>query len=228
LFGLIVWLALVSGVVFASDTPFVHAPQFADAGPGAAKGALVWLPGTHGRDQTGPSPPPDFVGREAAAGWDIRCFNRDRRDDPLDRGAELLVRGVLGLRDQGYHRIIVAGHSRGAWIGLTMLAHPGLVDAVVAFSPAAHGTREERKPQAMADWAALWAAAVNNGTRVVLVQLTDDPYDFDPARRLAVARERFGDNLLSIFLPSEPRGHAGVYDPAFDERFGARISGFVD
>ena len=106
---------------------------------------------------------------------DVWCFNRDRGDDPLDRGAELLARGIQALRDLGYRRVIVAGHSRGAWIALTVLAHPGLADAVVAFSPAAHGTREERKAQAMADWAALWAAAVNNGTRVVLVQLADDP-----------------------------------------------------
>jgi hypothetical protein len=79
-------------------------------------------------------------------------------------------------------------------------------------------------PQAMADWAALWDRAVNNGTHVVLVQLADDPYDPDPARRLAIARKRLGSNLLSIFQPPEPNGHAGVYDPAFDPLFGARIA----
>jgi pimeloyl-ACP methyl ester carboxylesterase len=158
---------------------------------------------------------------------DIRYFHRDRGDDPLARGAAMLASEIQRLRDQNYRRIVVAGHSRGAWIALTVLAHPGLADAVVAVSPAAHGTREERKAQAMADWVALWDAAVNNGTRVVLVQLAEDPWDPDPERRLAIARDRFGSNLLSIFQPAEPKGHAGVYEPSFDEQFGALIAAFV-
>jgi pimeloyl-ACP methyl ester carboxylesterase len=185
------------------------------------------VPGTYGRDQTGPPPPPDFAQREAAAGLDVWCFNRDRGDDPLDRGAEILAREIKALRDKGYRRVIVAGHSRGAWLALTVLAHPGLTDGVVAFSPAAHGTAESRKSLAMADWTALWAAAINNGTHVVLVQLADDRWDPDPAGRLAIARDRFGPNLLSIYQPVEPTGHAGVYDPSFDPLFGARISGFL-
>jgi pimeloyl-ACP methyl ester carboxylesterase len=228
LLRLIVFLLLLSGRVWAGDPPFLRDMDFAYAGPSVAKGALVWIHGTYGRDQTGPPPPPDFVGREASFGMDVWCFDRERSDDPLDRGATILARGVTDLRALGYRRVIVAGHSRGAWIALTVLAHPGLADGVVAFSPAAHGTREERKAQAMADWAALWDAAVDSGTHVVLAQLADDPWDPDPARRLAIARHRFGGNLMSIFQPSAPKGHAGVYEPAFDELFGARIAGFVN
>jgi pimeloyl-ACP methyl ester carboxylesterase len=227
LLRLIAWLLLLSGPVFAADPAFIRAPDFAFQGPAAARGALVWVPGTYGKDQTGPPPPPDFVGREAATGLDVWYFNRERADDPLGRGAEILARGIKALRDDGYRRVFVAGHSRGAWIALTALAHPGLVDGVVAFDPAAHGTREERRAQAMGDWEGLWAAAVNDGTHVVLVQLADDAWDPDPARRLAIARERFGPNLLTIFQPAAPMGHAGVYEPAFDEQFGARIAGFV-
>jgi dienelactone hydrolase len=208
----------------ASGTEFIRAPGFAYAGPLRASGVLVWVPGTYGRDQTGPPPPPDFVGREAASGMDVWCFNRNRNDDPLDRGGEILAHEIQELRDRGYHHVVVGGHSRGAWIALTLLAHPGLADVIVAFDPAAHGTRAEHMARAMADWTALWDSAVNNGTHVVLVQLADDPYDPDPARRLAVARARLGANLLSIFQPAEPRGHAGVYDPAFDPAFGARIA----
>lgn len=218
---------LFCGPVWAGDLPFVRAPDFVYSGPGAARGALVWIHGTYGRDQTGPPPPPDFVGRMAATGLDVWCFNRTRSDDPLPRGAEILARGVQALRDLGYRRVLVSGHSRGAWIALTVLAHPGLADAVVAFSPAAHGTREDSKPRAMADWIALWDAAVNNGTHVVLAQLRDDPWDPDPSRRLAIARQKFGTNLLSIFQPAEPTGHGGVYEPAFDEQFGARIAAFI-
>jgi dienelactone hydrolase len=222
-----VWLLVFCGPVSAADLPFVRAPGFAYAGPSVAKGALVWIHGTYGRDQTGPPPPPDFVGREAAAGLDVWDFNRDRDDDPLPRGAEILARGVQNLRDLGYRRVVVSGHSRGAWIALTVLTYPGLANAVVAFSPAAHGTREDRKAQAMAAWTALWDAAENNGTHVVLVQLADDPWDPDPPRRLAIARARFGGNLLSIFQPAAPKGHAGVYEPEFDQQFGGEIAAFT-
>jgi predicted esterase len=131
------------------------------------------------------------------------------------------------LRDEGYRRVLVAGHSRGAWIALSILAHPGLADGVAAFSPAAHGTREAWRARAMADWEALWAASVDHDTPVVLAQMRDDPYDPDPARRLAVARARFGGHLLPIFQPNEPTGHGGVYEPAFDDRFGAEIAAFL-
>lgn len=223
----IVWFWVVCGPSVAAGTEFIHAPDFAYAGPAAAKGALVWVPGTYGKDQTGPPPPPDFVHREAAVGLDVWYFDRDRENDQLDRGAEILAREIQSLRNSGYRQIIVAGHSRGAWIALTVLAHPGLADAVVAFSPAAHGTGEARKARAMADWEALWTAAMNNGTHVVLVQLQDDPWDPDPAARLAIVRKCFGTNLLSIFQPAAPIGHAGVYDPAFDPLFGPRIAGFL-
>ncbi len=227
MFRLIACLVLLTGSAFAADLPFERSPGFDFNGPSAAKGALVWVPGMYGKDQTGPPPPPDFVARQAAAGLDVWCFNRDRDNDPLAGGAETLQRGIEALRAEGYRRVIVAGHSRGAWIALTALAHPGLADAVVAFDPAAHGTHEASKPRAIADWEALWRAAVNDGTPVVLVQLADDPYDPDPVRRRTVARERFGSNLLSIFQPVAPTGHTGVYDPAFDELFGARIAGFL-
>lgn len=223
-----VWLLVLSGPALADGLPFVPVPGFPIRGSDLAMGALVWVPGTYGKDQTGPPPPPDFVGREAAMRMDTWQFNRDRGDDPLDRGAEILARGLRMLVDEkGYRRIIVAGHSRGAWIALTALAHPDLVNAVVAFSPAAHGTGDARRAQAMADWTALWDAAINGGARVVLVQFADDPYDPDPARRLAIACARFGANLLPIFQPAEPRGHNGVYDPAFDAQFGALITDFV-
>ena len=220
-------LLLFSGTARAADPPFFQQPDFPFAGPDAARGALVWVPGTYGRDQTGPPPPPDFVHRESASGLDVFCYFRPREDDPLPRGGETLAAGLQALRERGYRRIIVAGHSRGAWIALTALAHPGLADGIAAFSPAAHGTRDERRLQAMTDWDLLWRSAVDNGTQVVLAQLSDDAWDPDPAARLAVARRRLGDRLLSIFMPAEPKGHAGVYEPAFDEQFGARIAAFL-
>ena len=221
---LIIGLLFVSGPAFAAD--FVRAPGVAFLGANTAAGALVWIHGTYGRDEAGPPEPPDFVSRMTADGMDLWCLNRDRDADSIFGGAKALTAGVRQLRDQGYRRIVVAGHSRGAWIGLTVLAHPGLADAVVAFSPAAHGTREERRAQAMRDWSELWAIT-GPAARVVLVQLSGDAWDPDPPRRLTMARARLGHHLLSIFWPTEPVGHGGVYEPAFDQRFGAEIAAFV-
>ena len=41
------------------------------------------------------------------------------------------------------------------------------------------------------------------------------------------ARARMGEHLLSIFWPMAPVGHGGVYEPDFDQRFGAEIAAFV-
>jgi hypothetical protein len=230
--------ALLSGGLLAScfdarqsraqdEGPFTRAPGFPFRGPRGSKGALVWLPGTPGKDQDGPPPPPDFVGREAGLGLDIWLFNRPPKNDPLDEGAATLATGVGSLRDMGYRRVLVAGHSRGAWIALTILSHHGLADGVAAFSPAAHGTQKGNRPKAMSDWADLWHGIEDDGTPVVLVQLKDDPWDPDPTGRLAIARGRLTGRLLSIFQPDKPTGHSGVYDPLFDERFGADIVDFL-
>ena len=216
---------------FGAELPFVVNTLYPHAGPTVARGALVWVPGTYGKDDPGPPPPPDLVGRLAGGGLDIYQFNRKRQEDPLDGGAVVLARGLSGLRASGYRRVLVAGHSRGAWIALTALAQPGLADAIVAVSVGAHGTRPERQAQARADWQTLWAAARPGPTRVVLVQLGEDPYDADPRWRLDIAqaatnRQRLP--FLSLFLPPEPLGHVGVYEPAFDEQLGAQIAAFSD
>ena len=167
------------------------------------------------------------MGRLARPGLDVFQFLRSRGHDRLGDGAVTLARGLTDLRARGYRQIVIAGHSRGAWIALTAMAKPDLADAIVAVSPAAHGTRPERQVQARADWEALWAAANAPDTRVLLIQLQDDPYDPDPAwRRDIAAKGRV--RLKSIFLPPEPTGHIGAYMPAFDERLGAEIAAFAD
>lgn len=228
---LICLLLVLAAPAFGADSPFTPNHLFPRSGPAAAQGALVWVPGTYGKGEPDPPAPPDLVGRLAARGLDVFQFDRKRHDDPLDGGGAILARGLAALRADGYRRIVVAGHSRGAWIALTMLARPGLADAIVAVSVAAHGTQPERQPRARADWEALWAAATPGPTQVVLVQLGDDPYDPDPRWRLDVAQAaaaRAGLHLMPVFQPPMPRGHIGVYEPVFDEALGAAIADFAD
>ncbi len=144
-------------------------------------------------------------------------------------GEAALARGLAALKADGYRHIIVAGDSRGAFIGLAALAQTGVVDAMAAISPAAHGTNPAWRPRAMADFSALMQAA--RPMRFALVQFRDDPFDPDPDGRVAIARavaSRAGLTLLVIDRPPAPTGHAGGYDPAFDALFGACLTDFLD
>lgn len=218
---------LLAFPAFAADLPFVVSPNFTPTGPTTAQGALVWLHGTYAADAPGPPDEPDIVARLAGQGLDVWRFNRARGQDPLGGSGETLARGLAGLRSSGYRRIVVAGHSRGAWIALTAIEH---ADVVVAISPAAFGTRPERQAEGMRAWRTLWESMRRSRARVVLVQLADDPYDPYPDERLSIVRahaDRVGLTLLSLLHPAQPRGHIGVYEPEFDETLGDGIAAFV-
>jgi pimeloyl-ACP methyl ester carboxylesterase len=208
-----------------AESPFRPSPAFAQRGPATAEGALVWLHGSYDTD-TQPTPPPEpgWIARMHHAGYDIWRFDRTPGRDPLAESSATLIAGLTGLRAQGYRHLVVAGHSRGAFVALAALARPDLVDAVAAISPAAHGTRPERRPQALADFRARLEAA--GPVRLALVLLRDDPLDPGPAARLAIARAA-RVTLLGIDRPPEPQGHLGGYDPAFDRRFGACLTRFL-
>ena len=236
MFRLILLLAgLLAAPAWAADLPpappLFASPTFKPVGPRQALGALVWLHGTYDRAASGPPEEPDLIARLAHRGFDIWRFDRARGTDRLDAGAAGLAQGLAGLRKAGYRRVLVAGHSRGAWIALSALAHAGLADGIISVSPAAFGRGPERQAEAMASWKALWQAAALSHTRVVLVQLRDDPYDPAPRARRDIAEtesRRAGLRLLPVFLPEQPLGHVGMYEPEFDEILGAKIAGFVE
>jgi pimeloyl-ACP methyl ester carboxylesterase len=147
----------------------------------------------------------------------------------LAEGEAGTIRGLEGLHAAGYRRVIVAGFSRGAFIGMAALARPDLVEAVVLLSPAAHGTRAERKAQALADFGARLAAA-RGPMRLALAQFEDDPFDPDPVARGRMAREgaeRAGIALMLIDRPALPTGHMGSFEPEFDAVFGVELARFV-
>jgi pimeloyl-ACP methyl ester carboxylesterase len=209
--------------------PFHPSPAFTPAGPGAARGALVWLHGGYDTaTQPDPPPEPGWVARMAALGFDVWRFDRAPGTDSLSAGGAGLTTGLTALRHAGYRRVVVAGHSRGGFIALSALAHLELVDAVAAISPAAHGTAASRRPAAMAAFRDLLAAA--GRTDLALVLLADDPLEPDAAERDAMAHamaRRTGARLLAIDRPTEPRGHMGGYESNFDRIFGARLVDFL-
>ena len=234
MFRIIALLAalLLTAAAPLPDAPPLHpSPAFSPAGPDHARGALVWLHGSYDTDAQ-PTPPaePAWVARLARRGYDIWRYDRTPGQDPLLPGAEALLRGLAGLRQGGYRRVLVAGDSRGAFIALSVLAHPELVDALATISPAAHGTRPERRAQAMRDYQDRLDAA-RGPMRFALAQFNDDPFDPDADGRAAAARAmaaRDDIKLLLIDRPPAPQGHEGEYDPPFDASFGDCLARFLD
>ena len=226
----VLMIALPAGAQVPIAPPFLPAATFTPAGPARAAGVLVWLQGgvSPGQFPNG-QPLPGWIARVATAGWDIWRFDRIAGQDPLAGGAEGLIRGLEGLRAAGYRRIVVAGFSRGAFIAMAALGRPDLVEAVALLSPAAHGTRPERRAQAMADFSTRLGAA-RGPMRFALAQFNDDPFDADPEGRGRMAREAAQRERMIFFhidCPPEPTGHMASFEPEFDAQYGELLVGFL-
>ncbi len=236
MFRLIAALLLLAGCAGpAADPLFRPSSTYPGRGPAQALGAVVWLHGgvSPGQFETPEypdgQPAPDWLGRFPALGWDVWRFNRVPGRDPLAEGEARLIARLADLHAAGYRRVIVAGFSRGAFIGMAALARPDLVEAVILLSPAAHGTRPERRAQALADYAARLDAA-RGPMRFALAQFNDDPFDLAPAERGKMARDaagRAGLTFLHIDRPALPTGHMGSFEPEFDTQFGAVLASFA-
>ncbi|NKC33909.1 alpha/beta fold hydrolase [Falsiroseomonas selenitidurans] len=220
--------------------PF-HTEAGVAARDGGAVGALVWLHPYY--TEGDPPPPPAWAQRMAARGWDL--WRHDwlvarqrspqsgpRNPNALTGGVEALAQGSAALRARGYRRVVLLGESRGAFMALAALREAGLADAVLLASPAAHGTRVERRPQALADFRAALERANPRATgRIALLQFAEDHYNPDPALRAAwfrAAVARLGWAGLLVDQPAAPTGHGGVQDEDFDPIFGGCLAAFLD
>ncbi|MFC7475245.1 hypothetical protein ACFQS7_12825 [Dankookia sp. GCM10030260] len=196
-------------------------------GPEAAAGALVWAH-AHYAEGAPPDPPPCL---DRLTGWDRWRLDREGARDPLEAGAAALIAGCARLRAAGYGQVAVVGESRGAFVALLALRQPGLAEAMLLLAPAAHGTRPERRAEALAAFEAACAAAAPGAVRRGgLVLFAGDPYDPDPAARataFTAGMARAGAGCLVIDRPPEPTGHGAARDAAFDARFGARLAAFL-
>ena len=197
--------------------------------PATARGAVVWLHGSYDAAREPRPDDPDWLAPLLARGYDLWHFDRAARPDPLAEGGARLLRGLAGLRAGGYRRIVVAGFSRGAFIGMAALARADLADAVIAMSPAAHGRRVERRGEALSAWAGLLQAA--GPVRLAFAVLRDDPWDPGPEARAAAARESLPGRTGRLLLIDRPAGfsdHMESFTPEFAARFGLCLAAFAD
>ena len=210
---------------------FVPDPRFIWWGPQSARGAYVWGHGYRGlaSDNRG-AQPQSHVRPFNNAGFDVIRFDREPMADDRNRAAGWLRDGLAELRRRGYRTIIAGDQSRGAWNALQMLQTPGLADAVVAVSPAAHGQGGSTNLLAQTDdLAALLADVPTSRTRLAVVQFADDPFIGDPDRRAALfsrAAPRLGA-LLLIDRPDGFSGHLAGGGLDFGQRYGECLLHFA-
>lgn len=201
-------------------------------GPRRARGAYVWAHGraAGGQDSRWTQPQP-HVRAFNNVGYDVIRFDRAPETDETDAAAAWLREAIRDLRARGYRRIVVGGQSRGAWNALQALAEPGLVDAVVAIAPAAHGARGSPAwAWALDDLRAVVAAAQDRQARVAIANFARDEFDPDPEGRAAVFRSLAGKVGALLFLdrPPEVAGHAAGGDSRFTLRYGPCLLDFAE
>jgi hypothetical protein len=207
--------------------------RFLWQGPKAARGAYVWAHGraAGGQDSRGSQPQP-HVRVFNNAGYDVLRFDRDPATDETDLAAAWLRGALQAVRAQGYARVIVGGQSRGAWNALQALDTPGLVDAVVAVAPAAHGaTGSPAWAWALDDLQQVVRAARSPLARVVVANFARDEFDPDPDRRATLFRSLGAPRIAALLFldrPQEVSGHGGGADARFTLRYGTCLLEFIE
>ena len=210
---------------------FVPDSRFIWHGPAAARGVVVWAHSYGGPEVDNRGIQPESLIRPLNnAGYDVVRFDREPMADARDRAAGWLHDGLQEMRRLGYRSVIAGGQSRGAWNSLQVLDTPGLADAVIAVSPAAHGTGDSTNLTAQYDdLRAILAGVPVTRTRVAFVQFSGDPFIGDADRRtglLRAAAPRLGA-LLLIDRPDGLSGHSAGITASFGRRYGECLMHFA-
>jgi pimeloyl-ACP methyl ester carboxylesterase len=199
-------------------------------GPERAAGVVVW---NHGRsldseDYKAPTPP--YLRALRDAGWDVLRFDRLRESDTLSASSQRLAELADQLKRRGYHRVVLAGQSFGAFLALIAADDSAAVDAVVATAPAAFGDFEEYYDTWQLNATRLYPLLEHlQHARIMLFFFHGD--DFDPGGRGAQSREILQERGLGFAIVDQPAyltGHWISSSGAFMRRFGSCIRDFAD
>jgi pimeloyl-ACP methyl ester carboxylesterase len=199
-------------------------------GPERAMGVVVW---SHGRSITAEdseSATPPFLRALQDGGWDILRFDRPRDGDTLTGSTRRLVDYVSQLKHQGYHRIVLAGQSFGAFLALMAADASDDVDAIVATAPAAFGSFDEFYASWRLNAIRLYPLLEQvKRARVMLFYFHGD--DFDPGGRGERSRAILSDHGLGFAVVDQPAylvGHWASSTGLFLRRFGGCVRDFVN
>lgn len=208
-------------------------PAYADLGPlgpEKARGIVIY---SHGRSLSGEdmeSPSPRYLSYLAKSGWDVLRFNRPSREDRLDSSSVDLAGRIRALKRLGYQRIVLAGHSFGAFISLMAAAREPGIEAVLAIAPAAYGNYVDSYDTWQMNATELYRhLGAVHGTRVLLAFFHGD--DYDPGGRGDRSRQVLARNGVPGIVIDQPKdlvGHVAGSGDLFMSRYGACIESFID
>lgn len=208
-------------------------PAYGDTslkGPEQAAGAVVW---SHGRSldvEDSSAPTPLYLKALREAGWDVYRFDRLRAGDTLPASSRMLAGHAMRLKTRGYHQVVLAGQSFGAFLSLLAAGQTGDVDAVIGTAPAAFGNFTESYESWRENANQLWPILRNvQSARVMLFFFHGD--DFDPGGRAEPARTILGGRGLEHLVIDQPAGltgHGAAASGLFVRRFGACITRFAE
>lgn len=209
--------------------PLVPAPYYPIRGAEAAAGILIWSHGVLPGDDNTRQPPHGYVNRFRDAGYDIYKF--DRRQPDYGSDLATLRSAVEMVRETGYHRVVLAGQSTGAWLSLETAAKGAAVDGVIAAAPARFGKqitsmqREKNRDNLMP---ILRDFAARDLAGVIMFFAQDD---YDPGGRSEYVRTLFARStrarVLVIDGPDGITGHGGAASARFVTEYGACLSEFI-
>lgn len=200
------------------------------AGPGKAKGAVIW---NHGLSRLSESEAnaPFYVDALREAGWDVFKLTRKWASDRVHDSTEALLAEGRKLRAQGYKHIVSAGQSFGGWISFNAAGKSNSpFEAIVATAPAAHGTLATNSNWRMnADNLYGFAREVRSSVKVLSFFFDKD--DYDPGERGAEVRRLLtARGVPNVIVDYPPRfaGHSAGNSMAFANFYGACIAAFIE
>ena len=204
-------------------------PYWANKGPQAAAGLIVWSHGYFlGIDATSTAPQ-GYVANFTTAGYDLYRFDRQYiRDWPGD--ATQLAEAVRQAKSMGYKRVVLAGQSAGAWVSLAATMRGAPVDGVISVAAAHHGEVKDMRDVSIArsEWQQI-VRGIKPGPRIVVVIFRNDTYDVGGRTDDASAAfSGSGVESIVVAYPPDFTGHGAANANAFPRKFGACIYAFIE
>lgn len=207
-------------------------PAFAEpaAGPGHAKGVVVWSHGRSVNAEDATSPTPAYLQALREDGWDVMRFDRPSRGDTLSDSARGLVEHTAALKQRGYAQVILAGQSFGAFLSLMAADASSEVDAVIATAPAAFGSFEDFYDSWRLNATKLYPLLEQvKRARIMVFYFHGD--DFDPGGRGERTRQILSQRGLGFAVIDQPAyltTHWAASSGLFLRRFGGCIRDFAN
>jgi pimeloyl-ACP methyl ester carboxylesterase len=226
-------LVLAAGML-ASASAFALGldPAFPDsaAGPGNAKGVVVWSHGRSINSEDSQSPTPAYLQALRDDGWDVMRFDRLSRGDTLTDSTKRLIDYAAALKQKGYKQVMLAGQSFGAFLSLMAADGSPDVDAVLATAPAAYGSFDDFYDSWRLNATKLYPLLEGvKRARVMMFYFHGD--DFDPGGRGERSREILSKRGLGYAVVDQPSyltSHWAASTGLFLRRYGSCIRDFAN